>query len=164
MFNGIINFFKNTAFNGKAFTILILNCILFLVGLIIPGIYLLVIIRNLNFQSTGTIVNAACQSFSGRNDKFLCNLTIKYPANDRYYTGVHIETNSSINYNTGDNVTVFYDTNNPRTFIIQKYRIRTFGVVFICLGIFFIACTFFVYSLSYRKDIPPLELKRMQKY
>ena len=155
MFESIKNFFRGIAFNANAFYTLILFCILFIITFIIPGLYLLIRKHTLNYKSTGTITDSLCQPSDTKENSYACNLTINYPANDRTYTGVNVDSNTdSTNiYSKGSTIPVYYDKNHPRTFIINQYRYKTIGIVLLVVGFILITMSLISYSLKYRKEI-----------
>lgn len=160
MFESIKNFFRGIAFNTNAFYTLILLCILFIIAFVIPGLYLLIKKHKLNYKSDGTIIDSLCQPSDIKEDSYVCNLTINYPANDRTYTGITVDNNTTSDnlYNKGAVIPVYYDKNHPRTFIITQYRYKTIGLVLLFIGFILITMSFISYSLKYRKENIPYNI------
>jgi len=156
MFERIKNFLSGIAFDTKAVISVILLGILFIIVFIVPGIYLLAKKHALNYKSDATIVNSVCQPSEVKENVYVCNLTVQYPANDRQYTGVNLNDevdNTSIAspYTVGRTIPVYYDRNNPRAFIIKQYQIKTLGVTLLSVGFALITILLISYSLKYRK-------------
>jgi len=152
------DFFRGIAFNARAFTGLILICLLFIIVFVIPGIYLLVKKHALNYKSNGVITNKVCKKSEVDLNTDVCNLTITYPARDRQYTGVNLDNYDDKTavvsaYNVGQNIPVYYDVNNPRAFIINLYRTKTIGIALLSIGLALITITCISYSLKYRTQI-----------
>ena len=141
--------FSSIYFNLKGLTISVMICILWIIVLIVPGIYLIVKKHSYNTVSNGTITGSTCKQSSVDSNNYICNVSVNYPANNRSYTGVNIDQKGS-QYMTGTNIPVYFDANNPRSFIIYQYRLKTIGITLISLGAVMITITFISYSLKYR--------------
>jgi hypothetical protein len=127
--------------------ILIILITLYVILLIIPGVYLLYLKHKYNYTTNGIITNSDCVVSPLNNTKTVCNLKVNYPANNRQYTGIDVGEEG--NYTTGQNIPVYYNSGTPRSFIVKHYQTKTFGIVIITLGIILILMNIIIYKNYY---------------
>ena len=127
--------------------ILIILITLYVILLIIPGVYLLYLKHKYNYTTNGIITNSDCVQSPLNNTKNVCNLKINYPANNRKYTGIDIGEEG--NFTSGQSVPVYYNSYTPRSFIIKHYQIKSIGIVMIALGLILILINITIYKNYY---------------
>lgn len=139
-------------YNFKGILNSFMICLLWVIVFIVPGIYLIVKKHSFNTVSNGTITGSTCQQSAVDSNNYVCNVSVNYPANNRTYTGVNVDQEGT-QFVTGTNIPVYFDANNPRSFIIYQYRLKTIGITLISLGAVMIIITFIAYSLKYRRKV-----------
>jgi hypothetical protein len=151
MFESIKRFFTEINWKTNHIASLVIATCIIIIFFIVPGIYFIANKNKFNTKTTGTIKTAECDNslFNFINeDKILCNLNVSYNTDKRSYTGINISEDG--HYEQNDEIPIWYNSKDPRSFIIRQYQLKTIGISLLSVGIALIIIIWLWYSLVNR--------------